>query len=75
MTIPSVVRVTVLAVLCGLLSILFCVVMHGAGKLLKKAYPNQFVKILVCSAILINLTYLIGAADYNGAGMSLFCVN
>ena len=70
-TIPSVVRVTVLAVLCGLLSILFCVVMHGAGKLLKKAYPNQFVKILVCSAILINLTYLIGAADYNGAGMSL----
>ena len=70
-TIPSVIRVTVLAVLCGLLSILFCIVMHGTGKLLKKAYPNKYIKILVCSAILINLTYIIGSADYNGAGMAL----
>ena len=70
-TIPSVVRVTVLAVLCGLLSIVFCIVMHGTGKLLKKAYPNKFIKILLCSALLINLTYLVGSADYNGAGMAL----
>ena len=69
--IPSVVRVTVLAVLCGLLSIVFCIVMHGTGKLLKKAYPNKFIKILLCSALLINLTYLVGNADYNGAGMAL----
>ena len=70
-TIPSVVRVTVLAVLCGLLSIVFCIVMHGTGKLLKKAYPNKYIKILLCSALLINLTYLVGSADYNGAGMAL----
>ena len=70
-TIPSVVRVTVLAVLCGLLSIVFCIVMHGAGKLLKKAYPNKFIKILLCSVILINLTYIVGTSDYNGAGMTL----
>jgi Chloride channel protein EriC len=70
-TIASVVRITILAVLCGLLSIVFCVVMHGFGKILKKAYPNKFIKILVCSAILINLTYFVGSADYNGAGMGL----
>ena len=70
-TIPSVVRVTVLAVLCGLLSIVFCIVMHGAGKLLKKAYPNKFIKILLCSVVLINLTYIVGTSDYNGAGMTL----
>ncbi len=70
-TIPSVVRVTVLAVLCGLLSIAFCIVMHGTGKLLKKAFPNKFVKILVCSVLLINLTYLVGSGAYNGAGMWL----
>ena len=70
-TIVGVVRITILAVLCGLLSIVFCVVMHGTGKLLKKAYPNKFVKILVCSGILINLTYLVGTSDYNGAGMGL----
>ena len=62
---------TVLAVLCGLLSIVFCIVMHGTGRLLKKAYPNKFVKILLCSALLINLTYLVGSSDYNGAGMAL----
>ena len=70
-TIPSVVRVTALAVLCGLLSIVFCIAMHGTGKLLKNAYPNKYVKILICSAILINLTYIIGSPDYNGAGMAL----
>ena len=70
-TIPSVARVTVLAVLCGLLSIVFCVVMHGAGKLLKKAYPNKYIKILLCSALLINLTYFVGSDTYNGAGMGL----
>ncbi len=70
-TIPSVVRVTALAVLCGLLSIVFCIAMHGTGKLLKNAYPNKYVKILICSAILINLTYIIGGPDYNGAGMAL----
>ena len=70
-TIPSVVRITVLAVLCGLLSIVFCVMMHGTGKILKMAYPNKYVKVLVCSLVLINLTYLVGSGDYNGAGMDL----
>lgn len=70
-TIPSVILVTVLAVFCGLLSIVFCVVMHGTGRLLKAAYPNKVIRILLCSALLINLTYLVGSGDYNGAGMAL----
>lgn len=70
-TIASVMRVTVFAVLCGLLSIVFCVVMHGTGKIFKKAYANKYIRIILCSFLLINLTYLIGNSDYNGAGMAL----
>ena len=70
-TIPTVVRITVLSVLCGLLSIVFCVVMHGTGKLLKKAFPNKYVRAVLGGFVLINLTYIVGSGDYNGAGMGL----
>ena len=70
-TIPSVVKITLLAISCGLLSILFCVVMHGMGRLLKALYPNKYIKIVVSGLILINLTYLVGNGDYNGASMQL----
>lgn len=70
-TILSVVRITLLAMACGLLSIAFCVTMHGVGKALKKLYPNKYIRILVGSAVLINLTYLVGSGTYNGASMPL----
>lgn len=70
-TIPSVVKITLLAIACSLLSILFCITMHGVGKLLKTLYPNKYIKIIVCGLVLINLTYMVGNGDYNGASMNL----
>lgn len=70
-TIASVVRITLLAILCGLVSVVFCVVMHKTGNLLKKVFPGKFTRITVCSFLLINLTYIVGSGDFNGAGMGL----
>ena len=70
-TILSVVRVTGLAMLCGLLSIVFCVAMHGMGRILKKAYPNKYLRAAVGGMLVINLTYIMGNGDYNGPGMAL----
>lgn len=70
-TIASVVKITLLAILCGLVSVLFCVVMHHTSSLLKKAFPSKYVRIVVCAFVLINLTYIVGSGDFNGAGMGL----
>lgn len=56
-----------LGVLCGLLSILFCLTIHTAEQLYRKWFPNPYWRILVASALLLLLTWLSGTRDYNGA--------
>ena len=70
-TISSVVRVTILAILCGLLSIVFCIAMHGMGKFLQKLFPNKFVRIVIGAVFIINMTYIMDCGYYNGASMIL----
>lgn len=57
-----------LAVLAALVSIAFCVAMHGAGRLYKKYIPNQYLRSLAGAALVIALTLAEGSGDYNGAG-------
>lgn len=65
------VRIGVLALLCALVSILFCMVMHGAQRLMEKWMPNPWVRVLAGGAAIIALTFLCGSRDYNGAGMEI----
>jgi H+/Cl- antiporter ClcA len=62
------VRVGALAVLCALVSILFCVVIHQAGRLYRRAFTNQYLRVVVGAALVMGLTLLEGSGDYNGAG-------
>ena len=64
-----VLRVAVLAILCTVVSILFCLTMHGTDHLMKKKIPNEFVRVLVGGAIIVGLTLLLGTGEFNGAGM------
>ena len=57
-----------LAVLAAVVSILFCVLMHGSGHLYQKYIPNQYIRALAGAAFVIVLTLLGGSGDYNGAG-------
>lgn len=57
-----------LAILTALLSIVFCVLMHSAGRLYKKYIPNQYLRVLAGAALVIVLTLAEGSGDYNGAG-------
>lgn len=65
------IQVLALAVLCALVSILFCVSIEkckaGANKLL----PNPYLRGLVGGAIVLLFTLLVGNQDYNGAGMNV----
>ena len=61
-------QVCVMGVLCALLSILFCKVMHAAPKLYAKYFPNPLVRAAVGGALVLLLTLLVGEQTYNGAG-------
>lgn len=62
------VRVAALGVLCALVSILFCKVLHTAPKLYAKYFPNPLLRAAVGGALVLALTLLVGSQDYNGAG-------
>ncbi len=63
------VRVAVLGVLCALVSILFCKVMHGTEHLMEKI-RNPWLRVACGGVIVIVLTLIFGT-DYNGAGMEI----
>ena len=64
-------RVAVLALLCALVSILFCWAVHSTEHLMTKRIPNPWLRVAVGGAVIIALTYLVGCTDYNGAGMDI----
>ena len=64
-------RATLLAVGCAVLGILFCVAMHTASHLYQTKLKNQYLRILVGSALIILFTLAVGTRAYNGAGMDV----
>lgn len=61
-------RVGGLAIVCALLSIVFCVVMHQSARLYQKLFANRYARAAVGGVLVILLTLLVGSRDYNGAG-------
>lgn len=70
-TVGAAVRVSVLAVLCAFLSILFCVLLHQTAHLYQRFFKNAYIRIFVGGCIVIALTFLVGDQRYNGSGMAL----
>ncbi len=70
MTIATVAKMGLIAILCAFLSILFCIVLHQAEKYLKKWFQNPYLRIAVCGCGVIVLTLIFGT-DYNGTGMDV----
>lgn len=68
-TVFSAIKISFLAILCALVSILFCVTLHGTEHLYKKYIKNPFIRVAVGGCIVIVLTLLVGNQTYNGAGM------
>jgi len=64
-------KISVLSVLCALVSILFCLSVKGCEKLSKKYFSNVYLKALVGGIVIVILTVVSGTYDYNGAGMGV----
>ena len=60
-----------LALLCAVVSVLFCQVLKFTGKTYKKLLPNPYLRVFVGGCIVAGLTFLSGTRLYNGAGMNV----
>ena len=63
--------VVVLAILCALVSILFCRGLHITEHLAARLVKNSYLRAAAGGAVIIALTLLLGTTDYNGAGMDV----
>jgi len=76
-TIAASVKISVLAILCALISILFCVMLHKSEDLYKHFFKNPYLRVFVGGCIIIVLTLLVGDQSYNGTGINIIehCIN
>ena len=70
-TVSTAVVISLLAILCALVSILFCIMLHGSHALFKKYIASPYLRAACGGAILLILTILAGNQDYNGTGMQV----
>lgn len=75
--IKTAVQITILAILCALVSILFCVILHSSEHLYKKYLKNPYVRAFAGGCFVILATTLVGSQTYNGTGMNIIeqCIN
>ena len=62
-------RISALAILCALMSIVFCIFIKQSSVCFKKLIANSYIRAFVGGVIIILLTLAVGCYDYNGAGM------
>ena len=71
MNLPFSLHTLVLAVLCALVSMLFCTCVHGAKHKLAHLIKNPFLRVFLGGVAVILMTVLLWSDDYLGPGMNL----
>lgn len=68
-SVASAVQISVLAMLCAGVSIIFCIMLHHGEKLYKKYIADPYLRIFTGGTFIVILTLVVKSQDYNGAGM------
>lgn len=77
-SVPLVLKVIILALLCAVISLVFCLAMRGLHHVFQKiGGSNKFLRIFIGGIVIIIITLLIGSQKYNGAGTEVInqCFN
>ena len=67
----TIIKITVLALFCGIIAFLFCFILHKSEHYAKKLLPNLYLRAVVGGVLIALLTFALKTYDYNGAGMSI----
>ena len=70
-SVSSLLQVGIFAIVCAMLSILFCLTIKELNVFLKKIIGNEYLRIFLGGLVIIVLTLLIGEQTYNGSGNDL----
>ncbi len=66
-----VIKIVVLAVICAVISIFFCLSIKQTRAFMNKVFKNEYLRIFIGGLVVAALTFIIGSRDYNGAGMDI----
>ncbi len=64
-------KVLLLALLCAIVSIIFCVAIKKSEHYMERFLPNQYLRALVGGGMIVLLTLVLQTRAYNGAGMDV----
>ncbi|MCI1654596.1 MAG: chloride channel protein [Lachnospiraceae bacterium] len=70
-TVTTALYTALMAVICGIVSIIFCILLHESEALYKRIFPNVYLRIAAGGCVVIALTLLFGTRDYNGISLQL----
>ncbi len=65
------IKISGLAILCGLVSMAFCILLHETEHLYKKYLKNPYLRGFIGGCLILFLTFLVGDQTYNGTGVSV----
>lgn len=71
LTIEIAIEVVLVAAVCGIISILFCVGLRRGREYAKKAIQNPYFRAIAGGLLLAVISFMLGTNDYNGAGMNI----
>lgn len=64
-------KVIILAILCAIVGVVFCVSIKKCEHYIKKLLPNNYLRAIAGGLIIVILTFALRTTDYNGAGMDV----
>lgn len=71
LTAVTFVKVLILAAGCALVSMLFCIILHGAHTFFHRPFWNKYVSVFTAGTLVVLLTILVDSSDYMGTGMQV----
>lgn len=76
-TVSSAFKTSVLAMLCGLVSILFCIILHQMNHIFQTLFKNAYLRAFAGGCIVLLMTMVVGNQTYNGTGTDMIsqCMN
>lgn len=71
LSIANVGKVILIALICALISSIFCYLLHITPKLYSKFFKNHYVRIIIASILIIIINLVLQTNDYQGAGVDI----
>lgn len=64
-------KVILLALVCALVSALFCHLLHIVPKIYSRLFKNHYLRIIIASILIIFINVILNTNDYQGAGIEV----